>query len=156
MGLQIFFHWKESRIVDITSATTATSPNKFQAHTSDGMIRIFKELPHGLYYSDTNICKTGTLLINTVEGNKSKYHNCDYAHAILAQKTQQMIGRPSTHSFLAIVENKLLPNCPVTRWEIAIAEDIFGPNIGSLKGKTVWSAATAINIVGLLTYLPPL
>ena len=31
-----------------------------------------------------------------------------------------------------------LRDCPVKRSDIAAAEDIFGPNLGALKGKTVW------------------
>ncbi len=31
----------------------------------------------------------------------------------------------------------MLHNCPISIADIAAAEDIFGPNLGSLKGKTV-------------------
>jgi hypothetical protein len=113
----------------------SSKANEFHVHKSDGTVRVFKESPCGLYYSDTDARKEGTLLINTVDGNESKYTNRDYSRALLARKTQKMIGRPSTSSFMKIVENNLLPNCPVTRRDIAMAEDIFGPDIGSLKGK---------------------
>jgi hypothetical protein len=111
--------------------------NEFHVHKPDGTIRVFQESPRGLYYSDTDTHKTRTLFVNTVAGSKSKYTNRDYLPALLARKTQKMIGHPSTHSYIAIVENNLLPNCPVTRRNIMIAEDIFRPNVRSLKGKTV-------------------
>jgi hypothetical protein len=79
-----------------------------------------------------------------VEGNKSKYTNPDYSRAVLARKTQQMIGRPSTRSNIAIVENNLLPNCPITCRDIAMAKDIFGPELGLLKGKTVRTSDTSL------------
>jgi hypothetical protein len=55
-----------------------------------------------------------------------------------------MIGRPSNRTFLKIIDNKLLPNCPVTRRDITIANAIFGPDLGSLKGKTVRHGATRV------------
>jgi hypothetical protein len=124
----------------------SSKANEFHVHKADGTIHIFKESPCGLYYSDASIRETGTLLVNTVDHNKSKYTKHDYSRAVLAQKTQKMIGRPSTRSFISIVEKNLLPNCPVTRRNIAMTEDIFGPDLGSLKGKTVRSAAAAVNV----------
>ena len=47
-----------------------------------------------------------------------------------------MIGRPSLKTFLRIIDTNQLPNCPVTRDDVMAAEDILGPNLGSLKGKT--------------------
>ena len=32
--------------------------------------------------------------------------------------------------------NNLLPDCPVTKADIMVAEDIFGPEVGGLKGKS--------------------
>jgi hypothetical protein len=79
------------------------------------------------------------MLVNTVGENKSKYTNADYLRASLARKLQMTIGRPSTSDFINIVEKNLLPNCPISRRDIMIAEDIFGPDVGSLKGKTMRS-----------------
>jgi hypothetical protein len=38
-----------------------------------------------------------------------------------------------------MVTSNQLPNCPVTRAGIAAADHIFGPDVGSLKGKTTRS-----------------
>eukprot|EP00978_Attheya_sp_CCMP212_P042095 scaffold250959_cov49-Attheya_sp.AAC.1 len=80
---------------------------------------------------------SGVVLVNTVDDNKSKFSARDYSRAVVARRVQKTIGRPSTRDYLRIVEKNLLPNCPVTREDIKIAEAIFGPDVGSLKGKTV-------------------
>jgi len=43
--------------------------------------------------------------------------------------------RPSTKDYVRYIGNKMLLNCPVTKADIMHAEDILGPNLGSLKGK---------------------
>jgi hypothetical protein len=65
---------------------------------------------------------TGTLLVNTVAENKTSYTNRNYSKAVLAREIQKKIGRPSTRAFIKIVDNKLLPNCPITREDILAAE----------------------------------
>jgi hypothetical protein len=79
----------------------------------------------------------GTALVNTVEGNTSKYTNRDYKQATIARLLQNITGRPSARASLNIVEKNLLKDCPVVRAVVLAAEDIFGPNLGSLKGETV-------------------
>ena len=79
----------------------------------------------------------GTVLVTTVADNASNTSNANYAQAVLAQKIQKIIGRPTTRTFIDIIENNLLPNCPVNRRDVLRAEQIFGPDIGSLKEKTV-------------------
>ena len=111
--------------------------NAFHLHKTDGTVRIFKQSSKGLYYLDTKEATKEVNLINTVADNGTKYSRRDYSKAELARKIQTIIGRPSTKTFLSIIDKNLLPNCPVTRNDIIAAERIFGPDLGSLKGKTV-------------------
>ena len=95
----------------------------------------FSEPDEGLYYYDTNN-HIGLALINTVKHIKASYTDSDYHRALAACQLQIKIGRPSTKDFKNIIMGNLLPNCPVTQQDIDAAEDILGPDIGSLKGKT--------------------
>ena len=64
-----------------------------------------------------------------------------------------MIGRPTTRAFIHYIENNLLPNCPVNRRDVLRAEQIFGPDIGSLKGKTVRRQPPRVEVTEVT--LPP-
>ena len=112
-------------------------------NNTTGKVMRFRPTKSGLYYLDTtkekkNNKTTGVAMtLSTVDDNKSKYTNADYFRAKGARALQIKIGRPSTRTFTRIVTNNLLPNCPYTRQDIQAAEDIFGPDLGSIKGKTV-------------------
>jgi hypothetical protein len=109
----------------------------FHVTKPDGTVLDFKPSVSGLHYCDS--CDYGTMLINTVAEKRSKYTRRAFEQAALARRIQNVVGRPSTRDFLKIVEGGMLRNCPVSRNDIMTAEDIFGPNLGSLKGKTVRS-----------------
>jgi hypothetical protein len=117
--------------------------NRFTIHKQDGSTRDFRESKKGLYYLDTG-AKAVTLTINTVDDNKCRSTNRDYSRALLARKIQYTIGRPITRSYLDIIDNNLLRNCPVTCEDVIAAEDILGPNLGSLKGKTTRSGTSHV------------
>jgi hypothetical protein len=85
-------------------------------------------------------------LINTVASNETKYTKSAYSCAVLAHHLQWIIGRPSTRTLLWIVDDNLLPNCPITRKDVLTAEHIFGPDVGSIKGETVCRGAAHIDI----------
>ena len=111
--------------------------DQFVVHREDGSKRVFCQSDHGLYFYDTAKPEDAAVLVNTVQDNKASYTRAEVSRAEQARALQIKIGRPSTSSFIHIVNNNLLPNCPVTKRDILAAEDIFGPDVGSLKGKTV-------------------
>ena len=58
----------------------------------------------------------------------------DYKRALHALELQITVGCSSTQDF-KLIQQKYIPNCPVTPMDIKVANTIFGPDIGSLKGK---------------------
>jgi hypothetical protein len=110
--------------------------SSFTVTKPDGTMFKFKQSPGGLYFLDTD--KKGTVMVNTVAANKGNFTNEDYLKALRARQLQIMIGQPNTKHFIQIVTSNQLPNCPVTRADILAAEHSFRPDMGSLKGKTVW------------------
>jgi hypothetical protein len=78
-----------------------------------------------------------TSLLNTVSENKAKYTVSNYQRAEKAHTIQRRIGRPSTKRYIELASKGGILNCDVTRKDILNAEHIFGPDLGSLKGKTV-------------------
>ena len=60
----------------------------------------------------------------------------NYSDAKKARVIQNIIGHPSTDDYIDYLQKNLIPNCSITKGDILRAEDILGPNSGSLKGKT--------------------
>ena len=46
-----------------------------------------------------------------------------------------MVGHPLNKDLIKILKTSSLPNCPVTPRDVIIANKLFGPDIGTLKGK---------------------
>jgi hypothetical protein len=126
----------------VTMDTTHNSP-AIIVHKSDGLRIEFTPSSHGLYKhplprDTSSINQMWSMLsgVSTVSDNALKYSKRTYKRALRAQKLQNIIMRPATCKYKDVIID-YLGDSPVTKSDIQAAEDIFGPNVGSLKDKTV-------------------
>jgi len=76
----------------------------------------------------------------TVKEKESQYSDLDVRRAKKARELQGIIGHPPRQKFLDIIDNNKLPGCTVHHRDAIIAEDIYGPDIHGLKGRTTRKA----------------
>jgi hypothetical protein len=76
-------------------------------------------------------------MIQTVDENKSYYSQWQVEHARKARDLLHTLGCPSIQDLKKIITMNSIQNCPVTIEDINIAEQIYGKDIASIKGKTV-------------------
>jgi hypothetical protein len=134
-----------SKVKDKYRITCDSAKEKqFVVHKDDGEKRFFKKSVNGLFYLDAKEA-SGTVLVATVEDNKSRHTNREYSQATVARKLQNITGEPSARTFLKIVETNQLRDCPILRGDVLAADKSFRPNGGSLKGKKVRQGRIHVN-----------
>jgi hypothetical protein len=110
----------------------------FIVHLPDKQVK-FTKTNQGLYIFKPKIIKTkknSVQLIQTIDENKAFFTNRQFARAKKARDLYHALGTPSVQDFKAMLRMNIIANNPVTIEDIEIAEQIFGSDIGSLKGKT--------------------
>jgi hypothetical protein len=118
----------------------------FIVSNREGNTMRFTPTKNGLYsICDPSNKKTQWLFFNTVTENKQLYSKREQKAAIQARTSQNIMMFPSTRQYMNIADKNLLRNNPVERADIVAAEDIYGSNIGSLKGKTVTLKALPVD-----------
>ena len=114
--------------------------NALYVHKNDGTLRRFGKSKHGLYYSRVNSQDGCMLTVITVKEKESQYSDLDVRRAKKARELQGIIGHPPLQKFLDIIDNNKLPGCTIHHRDAVIAEDIYGPDIHGLKGRTTRKA----------------
>ena len=95
---------------------------------------ILKESHDGLYYHDLNT--TQRVHITTVTENKQNYSQSDIKKAKGVRTLPKNIGLPTARHLSYLLDHHLIPNSPYTSRDVHRAEQIYGPDLGNLKGKT--------------------
>jgi hypothetical protein len=75
--------------------------------------------------------------VQMVWENYEGFTKKDVIKAKEARQAHGLIGNPSKKDFKGMVSNHLIPNCPVIYANITNAQKIFGPDLASIRGKTV-------------------
>ena len=97
----------------------------------------FQLIPSGLYYLDAADKERSALLLITVPENRKEFMRREYEEAREARRAMHLLGFPSERDFENIVCSNMIVNCPVTFDDVKNAKLIFGPDITSLKVKSV-------------------
>jgi hypothetical protein len=72
-----------------------------------------------------------------VHGNYEGYTKREVTQAKEARRAQAMMGNPSEKDYKGMVSNNLIAICPITSRDVSTAWTIFGPDLASIRGKTV-------------------
>jgi hypothetical protein len=116
----------------------SATEDAFIVHLPDKKVK-FNKTDQWLYIFKPKITKNNNQMqfLNTVDENKHFFTRQQFARAKLARELYNALGTPSLADFKAIIRMNLIVNNLITQKDIDIAESIFGPEIGSLKGKTI-------------------
>ena len=85
---------------------------------------------------DDNEVRLHHQFVTTLDENKTFYTSRQFDRAKRARDLYHSLGTPTVNDFKAIIRINAIKDNPVTTEDIELAEKIFGPDIGTLKGKT--------------------
>ena len=124
--------------------------NAFYVHVSkDKKVRfgrdeayVYTHVPTKLGKKKNDATKTtpeSGCFVQSVEENKLFYTPREVNRAKRARELLIATGSPSTADLKVAIATNAIANNPVVTEDIALAENIFGKDVGTLKGKTVKS-----------------
>ena len=121
--------------------------NVFVVTTPTGDIMPFIQSPRGLYFYDIRWkpekC-SDYVFVNTVQDNMNLFTPRQVAKAEKARELYIQLGRPSAKSLRYMIAHQLVKNTTLDVTDVDRADQIFGPDLGALKGKTVSSSPAPV------------
>jgi hypothetical protein len=125
-----------AEMADKYRITTDSAVEKaFTVHLPEKKVR-FEQNKNGLYVYIPKKLERFQFM-SSLDENKQFFTTNQFERAKRARELYHAIGTPSLNDFKSIIRMNIIGNNPVTTEDINIAEQIFGSDIGALKGKTV-------------------
>ena len=72
-----------------------------------------------------------------IDENRLAFPPRQFKNAKRARRLHHIMGRPTPENLKALIKMNSIKDCPVQMEDVDTAVKIFGPDIGSLKGKSV-------------------
>jgi len=113
--------------------------NAFNVKISDGEVKIFEA--RGKHYCLDTKENKGIVLIDTVENKKAQFTQREVQQARMAADLYEILGRPSYKDYFRMVAKNYIKDCPINARDITRAIEIWGPDLGTIKGKTTRETA---------------
>ena len=113
----------------------------FNVFTPNGL-RKFKKCTNGLYFYHAkpskinNLQQTTPTLLATVEENKKLFTKKEVTMADAARDLSRAMNFPTDSVLKTMLNNHMIPNCPVTADGVDRATTIYGNDVAILKGKS--------------------
>ena len=79
----------------------------------------------------------GSSFVQTVRGSYEGYKKWEVLRAKEARRAQALLGNPSEKDYRGMVSSNMIENCPISTSDVSNARAIFGPDLPSVRGKTV-------------------
>lgn len=137
-----------ANVVDIAYSF---AENSFKVHMKDGNQFAFER--HGpvssrgghLYTRDFQY-EQQQVLVETVSERELRYTKREIKDALRARAFVRRLAYPSSRAAIDMLSSGAILNCPVTSHDIQRSLDIYGEQVGSLKGKTTASRSVVVKI----------
>ena len=133
----------------------------FKVHTPNGLVE-FMPTTKGLHALDLQQHpEAAYLLVNdaelhyptapnpqppvkTVRSNYKGFSRKQIDNAATARRLMGMVASPSSRDFEGLVRCNMLKDCPITLTDVKNANKIFGPDLATIRGKTVRRKPTRV------------
>ena len=116
----------------------SSKENAFIVHRKNDIIK-FPANKLGLYTYEVPGSKAAvkpSYLIDTVKENRAGYTQGQFNRAVRARELYHLLGAPTLENYKGFIKMNGVHNCPVRLQDIKIAENIFGPDMATLKGRS--------------------
>jgi hypothetical protein len=110
---------------------------------------IFRQHESGLHYYDSRVKQGNFAFVEMVHVNKSLFTKRQIKGVQQARRLYQCLSHPSIPNFKWVLQTNGIKDCPLSLTDAEIAQKIWGPNIATLKGKTMHKGADAVRVESL-------